>query len=273
LRAKIWENPVPFDTSVPHVSRVYNYLLGGKDHFAADRAVAEPVINAYPAVVVGVRAHRAFLLRTVQYLAAEAGIRQFLDIGIGLPMQDNTHEIAQREAPDARIVYVDNDPMVLSHARALLTGRPEGRVNYIDADLRNTKKILSEAASVLDFSKPVAILLLGILHGIPDEDDPFGIVAELLRAVPSGSYLAISHIASDVDDQAMVALDEYNRRVTDPITPRTHAEVSRAFDGLDLVAPGVVQIHRWRPSAEELSLARDIPSYGAVGRKAVGRKR
>jgi hypothetical protein len=261
------ENPVPFDTSVPHVSRVYNYLLGGKDHFAADRAVAERVIDAYPAAVVGVRAQRAFLLRTVQYLAAEAGIRQFLDIGTGFPADDNTHEIAQRVAPEARIVYVDNDQVVLSHARALLTSGPGGAIDCIDADLREPRKILSGAASILDLSKPVAILLLGTLPCIPDEDDPLGIVARLLSAIPSGSYLTISHVASDVDDQATAALGEYNYSGAEPITLRPHGEVRRFFDGLDMVAPGVVQIHRWRPSADEQNHARDIPSYGAMGRK------
>jgi O-methyltransferase involved in polyketide biosynthesis len=254
------------DISVPHLARVYNYWLGGKDNFAADRAVADQVIVSYPDVVFGVRAQRMFLRQAVRYLVAEAGIRQFLDIGTGLPSADNTHEVAQREAPESRIVYVDNDPIVLSHARALLTTSPEGATEYIDADLRDPEWILSEAANLLDFSKPAAIVLLGILHSIPDKDDPYGIVARLLAAVPSGSYLVISHVANDVDDQATRTMRDYNQGPSDPVIPRSHAEVSAFLDGLDLVEPGLVQIHRWRPTSDP-DRDRDVPNYAAVGRK------
>lgn len=258
---------MPFDASVPHLSRVYNYWLGGKDHFAADREVAEKVIASYPAVVIGARAQRAFLRRTVHYLAATAGIRQFLDIGTGLPLGDNTHEVAQRVAPEARVAYVDNNPVVLSHARALLKSCPEGMTDHIDADLRNPARILAEAAGILDFNEPVGLLLLGILHCLPDEEDPFGIVATLAAALPPGSYLAISHLASDVDDQATLAMNEYNMGHWDPVYPRPQGEVSRFLDGLDLVDPGLVQIHRWCPETENPDSGPDIPNYGAVGRK------
>jgi hypothetical protein len=246
---------------------VYNYWLGGKDHFAADREVAEKVIAAYPAVVIGARAQRAFLRRAVHYLAATAGVRQFLDIGTGLPLGDNTHEVAQRVAPEARVAYVDNDPVVLSHARALLKSCPEGMTDHIAADLRDPSLILAEAAGILDLSKPVGLLLLGILHCLPDEEDPLGIVARLAAALPPGSYLAISHLASDVDNQATLAMNEYNMGRCDPVYPRTRGEVSRFLDGLDLVDPGLVQVHRWCPETGNPGSGSDIPSYGAVGRK------
>ena len=191
-----------FDTSVPHIARVYNYWLGGKDHFAADRELAERFIAADPEVIAAVRANRAFLGRAVHFLAAKARIRQFLDIGTGIPTANNTHEVAQRAAPDSRVVYVDNDPIVLAHARALLTSDPDGATDYIDADLRNTGAILAQAARTLDFGRPVAVMLVGILQCIPDEDDPRAIVAALMDGVPPGSYLAISHPAADVHAEA-----------------------------------------------------------------------
>ena len=187
-----------FDTSVAHPARVYDYWLGGKDNFAADREAAERVLAVSPGLRFRVRANRAFLARSVRYLAADAGIRQFLDIGTGIPSANNTHEVAQSVAPDARIVYVDNDPIVLVHARALLTGTEQGATAYIEADLRDTADILAQAARTLDFSQPVAIMLLGILHLISDSEDPYRIVAQLVDAVPPGSYLAISHPAIDI---------------------------------------------------------------------------
>src|SRR6201986_4046095 len=188
-----------FDTGVPHPARVYNAILGGKDNYAADRAAAEATIRAFPGNAMAARANRAFLARAVHYLAAEAGIRQFLDIGTGLPSANNTHEVAQRAAPDARIVYIDNDPIVLSHAQALLTSTPEGACAYVDADIRDTGKILKDAANVVDFSRPVAVCLIMILQFVPDEDDPVSIVRALVAALPSGSYLTVAHPASDVD--------------------------------------------------------------------------
>jgi hypothetical protein len=258
---------VPFDTSVPHIARVYDYWLGGKDNFEADRAAAEQVIAAFPDVLVSVRAQRAFLGRAVHYLVAEAGIRQFLDIGTGLPAGNNTHEVAQGIAPESRVVYVDNDPIVLLHAQALLTSSPQGSTSYLDADLRDTGKILAEAASLLDFSQPVAVMMLGLLHCIPDEDDPAALVARVMAAVPPGSYLVIAHPASDVAEQVSRSMGDYNKQGAAPLTARSHAEVTRFFDGLDLVEPGVVQLHRWRPGTDDVGQGRELANYGGVGRK------
>src|SRR5262252_8815457 len=185
------DRPMPFDTGVAHVARVYNYWLGGKDNFAADRAAGDQAIKAFPNIGLSARSNRAFLARAVHYLAGEAGIRQFLDIGTGIPSANNTHEVAQSVAPDSRIVYVDNDPIVLSHARALLTSRQEGATQYIDADLRNPLQIAEGAAQLLDLGRPVAVMLMAILQHIDDADEPYAIVAALMDAVPPGSYLAI----------------------------------------------------------------------------------
>jgi hypothetical protein len=243
------EQSVSFDTSVAHMARVYDYWLGGKDNFAADRAAAEQAIAVNPGILRDVRANRAYLARAVRYLAAECGIRQFLDLGTGIPTASNTHEVAQSVAPECRVVYVDNDPVVLAHARALLTGEPEGATDYIDADLRNTAEILEAARRTLDFSQPVAVTLLAILHLIPDTADPYGIVGTLMDAVPPGSYLALSHPASDIRPAAVA---EMAKRVNARLgstrgTMRGQAEVTRFFDGLELVRPGVVQPPQWRP--------------------------
>jgi len=259
---------IPLDTSVPHIARVYDYWLGGKDNFAADRAAAEQVIATMPDILISVRAQRAFLGRAVHYLAAEAGIRQFLDIGTGLPSANNTHEVAQKVAPQSRIVYVDNDPIVLLHARALLASSPEGVTAYISGDLRDTDKILAEAAGVLDFGRPVAIMLLGVLHCIPDEDDPAALVRRLLAAVPSGSYLVIAHPASDIATEQMSrSMGRYNEQARAPVTARSHAQVSSFFAGVDLLEPGVVQLHRWRAGTGDPGTRRDLANYGGVGRK------
>jgi hypothetical protein len=245
------EEPARFDTSVAHMARVYNYWLGGKDNFAADRAAAEQAIAANPAILRDVRANRAYLARAVRYLAAECGIRQFLDIGTGIPAANNTHEVAQSVAPDCRVVYVDNEPIVLAHARALLTSQPPGVTDYIEADLRDTQFILDSAARILDFSRPVAVSLLAILHLIPDAADPYAIVATLMAAVPSGSYLMLSHPAADIR-AAEVA--EMAKRVNARLGPtakgtmRDRAEVTRFFAGLELVEPGVEQPQWWRPA-------------------------
>jgi len=257
--------PALFDTSVPHIARVYNYWLGGKDHFAADRELAERFIAADPEVIAGVRANRAFLGRAVHFLAAEAGIRQFLDIGTGIPTANNTHEVAQRAAPDARVVYVDNDPIVLAHARALLTSDPDGATDYIDADLRNTGAILAQAARTLDFSRPVAVMLVGILQCIPDEDDPRGIVAALMDGVPSGSYLAISHPAADVHAQARAGAALLNEGLASPVIFRGRAAIARFFDGLELVEPGLVSTSQWRSGAG--TGTKPLANWAGVGRK------
>jgi hypothetical protein len=260
------EHPT-FDTSVAHVARVYDYWLGGKDNYAADREAGDQAIQADPNLVYGVRANREFLSRTVRYLASECGIRQFLDVGTGIPTANNTHEVAQSVAPDCRVVYADNDPIVLSHARALLTSSPQGATDYIEADLRDTASILDQAALTLDFSRPVAIMLIAILHHIGDEDDPYGIVAQLMGTVPAGSYLAVSHMASDI--QAMTTAEagrRLNRLLYQKVTYRTHADIARFFDGLDIVEPGVVRLQEWRPGTE-IEKTRRPPMWGGVGRK------
>ena len=256
------------DTKTASIARIFDYWLGGKDNFQADREAAELMIQQYPDIVAGVRKNRAFLGRAVHYLAADAGIRQFLDIGTGLPSSNNTHEVAQRAAPESRIVYVDNDPIVLSHAQALLTSTPEGACAYIDADIRDTGKILKDAANLLDFSRPVAVCLIMILQFVPDEDDPASIVQTLIDAVPSGSYLTIAHPASDVDQYVGPALRQLSTRMGGTrAVPRSHQQVSGFFDGLDLVEPGVVQLHRWRPGSGVDDTGRDLAAYGAVARK------
>jgi hypothetical protein len=256
------------DTQHAHSARVYNYWLGGKDHFAADREAAEQAIAANPGIVADVRANRAFLVRAVRHLTAECGIRQFLDIGTGLPTVGNTHEVAQAVAPAARIVYVDNDPVVLSHARALLTSSHEGATAYLEGDLRDTAAILREAAQTLDFSEPVALMLLIVLHLIPDTDDPYGIVAALVRALPSGSYLVLSHPASDIRAAQMAEMTRrVNERMSGPrATMRDRAAVTRFFDGLELLEPRVVQPQQWRPEPGVIS-PDQVTAWCGVARK------
>lgn len=261
------EHPA-FDTSVAHLARVYNYWLGGKDNYAADRAAGDEAIKAYPDTLSSVRANRAFLARVVRYLAREAGVRQFLDIGTGIPTANNTHEVAQDVAPSCRIVYVDNDPIVLAHARALLTSQPEGVTDYIDADVRNTDAILAQAANTLDFSKPMAVMLIAILHVIGDEYDPYGIVGQLMNAVPAGSYLAMSHVASDIEPEKVAETRRrLNRLMYQKGTYRSRAEVARFFDGLALIEPGVVLVQRWRPDSK-MEAEQKSAMWGGVGRKS-----
>ena len=257
-----------FDTSVAHIARVYNYWLGGKDNFAADRAAAEQAIAAFPDIVLSARANRAFLRRSVTYLVS-AGIRQFLDIGTGIPSANNTHEVAQRLAPDCRIVYVDNDPVVLAHARALLVNSThEGATAYLQADIRDPQTIIEQAAETLDFSKPVAIMLLGVLYMIPDADQPYAAVDAYVNAVVPGSYLAISHPASDVDaEEAARAAREYDNSLPTTQTNRTQAEVIKFFDGLELLPPGVVQLNKWRPNPSDVDPGIEISSWAGLGLK------
>ena len=256
-----------FDTSVASIARIYDYWLGGKDNFKADREAAEQMIQQYPDIVTGVRKNRAFLGRAVHYLAAEAGIRQFLDIGTGLPSSNNTHEVAQRAAPESRIVYVDNDPIVLSHAQALLTSTREGACAYIDADLRDAGKILQDAADTLDFGRPVAVCLIMVLQFIAEEDHPGQIVRTLMDAVPPGSYLTIAHPASDVDLGVAPAFRQLNTRMgSTQVVARSHQQITRFFDGLDMVDPGLVQLHRWRPGPGA-DTTRPLAAYGGVARK------
>ena len=259
--------PAEIDTSVAHPARVYDYWLGGKDNFTADREAGDRVLAATPGLRERVRANRAFLVRAVRYLAAEAGIRQFLDIGTGIPSANNTHEVAQQTAPDSRIVYVDNDPIVLTHARALLAGGPMGSIQYIDGDVRDVASITRAAARTLDSTQPTALLLLGILHLIQDAEGPYEIVARLMDALPSGSYLAISHPASDIHPGQAEAQRRYNERVSTPQTLRTRAEASRFFEGLDLVPPGLVYVHTWRPGPDDIVPPDGVSAYGGVARK------
>jgi len=260
--------PPRFDTSVAHVARVYNYWLGGKDNFAADRAAGEQAIKAFPNIVLSARANRAFLARSVRFLAGEAGIRQFLDIGTGIPSANNTHEVAQSVAPESRVVYVDNDPVVLSHARALLASDPAGATAYVDADLRDPQKILASAAQELDFGRPAALVLMAILQHLGDEDDPYGVVATLLGALPAGSYLALSHPAKDIDAASMAKMaDSLNQMMAEKVTFRDRPAVARFFDGLELVEPGMVQASKWRP-ASELEAASPAALWAGVARKS-----
>jgi hypothetical protein len=258
----------PFDTTVAHQARMYDYVLGGKDNYAADRLAVEEGLKAWPEMAFAMRSNRAFLGRAVRFLTAEAGIRQFLDVGTGIPTVGNVHEVAQAIAPETRVVYADYDPVVLAHARALLDSHEAGATEYIDSDLRDTDKILARAAEVLDFSKPVAVTLVAILHVIPDSDDPYAIVAKIMNAVPSGSYLAISHVGSDLFDEE--TNDSFSgvmkRRVQQAYVPRGHAEVARFLAGLDLVAPGLVPLEDWRPEPGTV-IGNRSSLYGAVAKK------
>jgi len=259
--------PGGLDTSVPHIARVYDYWLGGKDNFAVDREAAEQVVAAYPGILRDVRAQRAFLAHAVTYLAGVAGIRQFLDIGTGFPTANNTHQAAQDVAPDSQVVYVDNDPMVISHGRALVTGAT-APTTYVDADLRDPGKILAEAAQLLDFSEPTAVMLISVLHLIPDEDDPHAIVTRLMEAVPSGSWLALSHPARDVHPrQVTEAESRFNQLAPAKATLRTRAEILRLFDGLELLEPGLVQVHRWRPVLAAPGDDQEAAGYCGLARK------
>jgi hypothetical protein len=265
-------SPLPsrrdFDTTVAHPARVWDYWLGGKDNFAADREAAERVLEVMPVMGPIARAGRWFLATAVHHLAADRGIRQFLDIGTGLPTANNTHEVAQRTAPDSRIVYVDNDPIVLTHARALLTSAEQGATAYVDADLRDTGKILAGARNVLDFSQPVALMLLAVAHFIPDADDPWRKVAELMKPLAPGSYLVLSHAASDVTvDGLPDATRRYNTSSAVSIHMRSREQVTRFFDGLEILAPGVVLLGHWRPGPPSREPGRALPTYTAVGRK------
>ncbi|HEV2370529.1 MAG TPA: SAM-dependent methyltransferase [Streptosporangiaceae bacterium] len=264
------EQPAPptINTSVPHSARIWNYWLGGKDFYPVDRQVGDQIAEMYPGIFPLARADRAFLGRAVRYLAGEAGIRQFLDIGTGLPTADNTHQVAQRKAPESRIVYVDNDPLVLVHARALLTSSPEGKTDYIDADLRDVDRILSEASRTLDFTQPVAIMLLGIMHFILGDDEGHSIVRRLIDAVPSGSYLAISHTAGDIDvERYLPTIELWNKHGEPKMRTRTQAEIAGFFDGLELLEPGVVMYTEWRPETIDIGEFPEVPGWCGLARK------
>ncbi|MEU8970598.1 SAM-dependent methyltransferase [Streptomyces monashensis] len=256
------------NTSQPHTARIWNYWLGGKDNYEVDRAAGDQIRQLHPGIGEYARADRLFLGRAVRHLVAETGIRQFLDIGTGLPSADNTHEVAQRIAPEARIVYVDNDPLVLAHARALLTSTPEGRTDYLDEDLRNVDAILEHASRTLDFGEPVALMLLGVVIFIGDDEDPYGLVRQLTDRLPAGSHLVLSHTVTgpsmpDVDE----AVRFWNENGTPKLTQRTPGDVARFFDGLDLLEPGVVSCSRWRPEHAHGAEPEEVAMFGGVARK------
>jgi S-adenosyl methyltransferase len=255
-----------FDVTVPHSARIWNYWLGGKDNFQADRAAGDEFLEVYPQQLDKARACRQFLARAVRFLVNQAGVRQFLDVGTGLPTANNTHEVAQREAPEARIVYVDNDPLVLTHARALLTSSPEGVTSYIDADMHDPAAILAEAAKTLDFTKPIALLMIGVLGHVADYDKARSIVRQLLAGLPSGSFLVESD-GTDSSAAYLAAIEQYADSGGVPYNVRTHAQIAGYYEGLELVEPGVVPIHQWRPEPTMLGEAPDVSESGGVGRK------
>ncbi|MFJ3529885.1 MULTISPECIES: SAM-dependent methyltransferase [unclassified Streptomyces] len=266
--------PVPHRNSLPaqvrsdvaHNARVWNYWLGGKDHFPVDRVVGDRVTGMYPSIKEVARADRAFLGRAVRYLAGDAGIGQFLDIGTGLPTADNTHEVAQHTAPDARVVYVDNDPIVLAHARSLLTSSPEGASEYIDADAREPEQILRAARRTLDLERPVAVMLLGILNFVLDTDEALRIVRRLMDAVPPGSYLVLTHPTLELGGEGNeAAMRFWNENATPPITARSRFQFAAFLTGLDLVEPGIVSCAHWRPAPG--TRAAEVAQFGAVARK------
>jgi hypothetical protein len=258
------------DTSVPHSARVYDYWLGGKDNFAADRALGDAMVAAIPTLKTMARANRAFLGRAVRYLAAEAGVRQFLDIGPGIPAAGSTHEVAQEVAPDSRVLYVDHDPLVLAHARALMTSSPSGQTEFIMADLREPEKILADPAlpRTLDLSQPVGLMLVAILMFFHDSDDPQGMVKTLLDALPSGSYVVISHPTGDFNPEAIQGAVDAATAAGITLVPRSRQEVEAFFTDLDLVEPGVVPLLAWHP--DESMAGEDVESawyYVGIGRK------
>jgi O-methyltransferase involved in polyketide biosynthesis len=261
--------PPAINTTVPQSARIWNYWLGGKDNYPVDRAAGDQYREVFPGVVDIARASRRFLTRAVRYLTGEAGIRQFLDIGTGLPTADNTHEVAQAVAPECRIVYVDNDPLVLAHARALLGSTPAGVTDYIHADLREPDKILEAAARTLDFTQPVALMLMGILRHISDYDEARSIVKRLLDALPSGSYLALNDGTNVISKAFEAAQQGYNESGAVPYHLRSPERIAGLFDGLELVEPGVVSCPRWRPDPAEVSgsLPAEVDAFGGVGRK------
>jgi O-methyltransferase involved in polyketide biosynthesis len=254
------------DTSVAHNARVWNHWLGGKDNYEVDQRVGEQIAGMFPVIRAVARADRDFLGRAVRFLAAERGIRQFLDIGTGLPTADNTHEIAQRVAPESRIVYVDNDPIVLVHARSLLTSSPEGATDYIDADVRDPDVIVRGAAATLDLDRPVAVMMLGILNFVPDTGQARDVVRRIMAAVPSGSHLVLTHPTYDAEAGGagnVAAMEFWNAHATPPITARSRDEIAGFLEGLEPVEPGLVPCSRWRAGAD----AAVVPQYGAVAVK------
>ena len=268
VRGTTFSSPLPkIDISVANVARAWNYMVGGKDNFEADREAARQLFSVAPVIRIAAPASRAFLRRAVRYLAAEAGIRQFLDIGTGLPTAGNTHEVAQSVAPQCRVVYVDNDPVVLTHARALLTSLPEGATSYVDADARDPGTIIAEARATLDFRQPVAVMMVDLLNFIEDDAAVLSIMAEFVAAVPSGSYFAIMHPASDLDPALPEAEKRWNQLAPQHVRLRSRADLTGLLAGLELVEPGLVTVPEWRPDEGEPVPQELIPLYAVVARK------
>ncbi|MEV8630615.1 SAM-dependent methyltransferase [Streptosporangium sp. NPDC051023] len=262
------EPPRGIDSSVAHSARIWNYWLGGKDNYTIDREIGDQFSAIFPDIADIARSSRGFLARAVRYLAGEAGIRQFLDIGTGLPSVDNTHEVAQRVAPESHIVYVDNDPLVLAHARALLVSTPEGATEYIDSDLRDPDRILQAARATLDFSRPVALMLMNILGHVTEIDEARAIVKRLLDALPSGSYLVVAdgtNVIKGPEFEEAIAI--WNREGSTPYILRAPEEIALFFDGLELIEPGVVSCPRWRPHPVVLGSDREVDEFCGVARK------
>ncbi|MFE3459428.1 SAM-dependent methyltransferase [Nocardiopsis aegyptia] len=261
-------SPPQIDTSAPHNARIWNYWLGGKDNYPVDREMGEQIRSFFPEIVDNAVADRGFLVRAVTLLARDEGVRQFLDIGTGLPTHNNTHEVAQSVAPDARVVYVDNDPLVLAHARALLTGTAEGATDYVDADLRDPDAILAAAARTLDLSRPVALMLLGVVNFVADDAEVRSILDRLLGALAPGSFLVVSHPTDDLDhDRAHQVAAAWNESGTPKLTIRSAQGIAALFEGLELLEPGVVSCSLWRPDATEVGEIRPVSEYGGVARK------
>jgi hypothetical protein len=254
------------DTTVPHSARIWNYWLGGKDNYAVDREAGDQYVMIYPGIVDIARAGRAFLARAVRYLTLEAGIRQFLDVGTGLPTLDNTHELAQRAAPASRIVYVDNDALVLAHARALLTSTPQGATDYIDADMRDPAAVLAGAGATLDFGQPISLMIMGVMGHIPDDAEAQSIVRRLLAGLPSGSFLAL-YDSPDISEALNEAQQGYDGTGAVPYKLRRADQIGRFFEGLEFVTPGLVRCPEWRPEAGQAGGAPDVPTLAGVARK------
>ncbi|MFV2172220.1 SAM-dependent methyltransferase [Actinomadura sp. LOL_016] len=255
------------NSEVPQTARIWNYWLGGKDNFEVDRQVGEEILDVIPNMALMARATRQFLQRAVHHLAADLNVRQFLDIGTGLPTADNTHQVAQRAVPDARVVYVDNDPLVLAHARALLTSSPEGMTAYLPADLREPEKIISGAAETLDLDRPVALLLMGILGHMTDYEEGRSIVRRLVDALPSGSYLALYDATNVVDPATAEAIEIWNRSAEPPYVLRTPEQLAGFFEGMELLPPGLVSCPLWHPQATDIGTVEEIDEFCGVARK------
>ncbi|MFD0902916.1 SAM-dependent methyltransferase [Actinomadura sediminis] len=258
------------DTSIPHSARIWNFWMGGKDNYAVDREAGAHFASIYPSIADMARSSRYFIMRVVRFLAGEAGVRQFLDIGTGLPSHDNTHEVAQRVAPDSRIVYVDNDPLVLAHAHALLTGKGTGGTDYIDADLTDPASILDVARTKLDFGRPVALMLMGVLGHVPvsgDDDARAREIVETLKdALPSGGFLAL-YDGTNTDPSFVEAVGDYNAGGSEPYVLRSPEQLGRFLDGFEPVDPGLVEIGRWRPDPNPFGDAERHDAWGGVARK------